>query len=119
MQSTSVDVVSVNPAAAAELPGHAFIAVILAAAGAVYASAVVPALGAFDAAAPAVDGTKATVAHTTAKLSSSAVHFLKLVSISPPFSRYETVEVTKTANSRPAKRTTQNTPRPSFEAKPV
>ncbi|SVC00748.1 uncharacterized protein METZ01_LOCUS253602 [marine metagenome] len=104
MQSTSVDVVSVNPAAAAELPGHAFIAVVLA--GAVYGLAVVPKLATFDAAALAVDGTKATDAHTTAKLSSSAVRFLKLVSISPPFSRYKTVEATKTANSRPAKRTT-------------
>jgi hypothetical protein len=78
MQSTSVDVVSVNPAAGAESFGQALYPVRDPGRSAVT-------LGA-HAAAEAVWGTKDTVAHTTATLSSSAVRFLKLVSISPPCS---------------------------------
>jgi hypothetical protein len=77
MQSTSVDVVSVNPAAGAESFGQALYPVREPGVSAVTA------FGA-HAAAEADWGTKATVAHTTATLSSRAVCFLRLVSISPP-----------------------------------
>jgi microcystin-dependent protein len=78
-------VVSLNPAAGAELIGHAV--VIASLLGAVYGSdgVVVPALGTLVPAAPAVLGTSDTVAQITAKLTSSALRFLKLVSILPPY----------------------------------
>ena len=84
MQSTSVEVVSVNPAAAAELIGHAVVTASLF--GGRYGSAgtVVPRFGPLEAAAPAVVGTTATVAQSTAKLNSSALRLFKLVSIMPP-----------------------------------
>jgi len=73
IQSTDVEVVSVNPAAGAEVFGHALRAVVLPGASTPVA------LGA-QAAAEAVWGTKATVAQTTATLSSSALRLLILVS---------------------------------------
>ena len=76
MQSTSVDVVSVNPAAGAELIGHAVVTASLF--GTVYGSAgtVVPALGTLvPPCAPAVLGTSETVAQITARLNSSALRF--------------------------------------------
>jgi hypothetical protein len=82
MQSTSVEVVSENPAAGAESPGQATIP-----SATDGATGVRVADGCFEAAAPAVCGTIATVAQTTAKLNSSALRFLILVSILPPYSR--------------------------------
>jgi hypothetical protein len=81
MQSTSVDVVSVKPAAGAELIGHAV--VIASLAGTEWLSKEVPALGTLDCAL-AVPGATARDAQTTAKVTSSALRFLILVSIMPP-----------------------------------
>ena len=85
MQSTSVDVVSVNPAAGAEVPGHALIAVVLLGTVCGSVRAVDPTLGTLDPAADATFGTIATVAQRTATLASSAVRLFILVSILPPY----------------------------------
>ena len=85
MQSTSVDVVSVNPAAVAVVPGHALYTSAFA--GVEYDAA---ALGTIDIAADALCiGTTATVAQITAKLTSSPLRLLILVSILPPYSFYK------------------------------
>jgi hypothetical protein len=88
MQSTSVEVVSVNPAAAAELIGHAVVTASLF--GAEYGSTgtVVPRFGTLDAAAPAVVGTKAVTALSVATASSNPRFLFALVSISPPYCGY-------------------------------
>jgi hypothetical protein len=81
MQSTSVEVVSENPAAGAESPGHATIFSVSSGATGAVANA-----GLTVAAALADCGTSATVADTTAKAISSALRFLIMVSILPPYS---------------------------------
>ena len=86
MQSTSVDVVSVNPAADAEPAGQAL--KVSCVDGAVCGSVTVPALGTTDGAAPAVLGTRAVTALSVATASSNPSFFFMLVSISPPCCGY-------------------------------